>query len=535
VSDVETASTTSNGVPPTGTAPAVPVKGGLLGFFSMVLGMFMAILDIQIVASSLPEIQAGVSASVDEVTWVQTAYLVAEVVMIPLSGWLARVTSSRWLFAASAAGFTVTSFACAFAWDITSLIVFRAIQGFVGGAMIPTVFAANYKLLPPGQRMMGTVVIGLTATVAPAIGPTVGGWITEMASWHWLFLVNIVPGILITIAVPLLVDFDRPNLRLLGHIDLLGILLVATFLGPLEYVLDEGPREDWFADDSILIFAIVSGVSAVLLIWRELVAEHPVVELRIFLNRNFLFGCILVFIVGMALYGQTFILPQVLSQIRGFNSLQIGHVMFVTGAAMFCTAPLAGRVSHGVDPRIPLFFGFLLVAIGLWLNSQMTSEVGFDQLLAPQIVRGCGLMLCIVPITTVALGTLEHDLVNAGSSLFNVFRNMGGAVGLSAINTQWDGRYDLHYWRLVEALPAGDAEATGFLRSLQAHLSTLWPQVADATQAAYFVAVRTLAQQANIMAWNDIFFMGAVAFVLFAPLVLFLQKPDGAAGSGGAH
>ncbi|KAA5605958.1 DHA2 family efflux MFS transporter permease subunit [Roseospira marina] len=517
--------------PPDGFQP----RGGIVGFFIMVLGMFMAILDIQIVASSLPEIQAGVSASVDEVTWVQTAYLVAEVVMIPLSGWLAQVMSSRWLFAASAAGFTLTSITCAFAWDINSLIVFRAAQGFIGGAMIPTVFAANYKLLPPNKRMLGTVVLGLTATVAPATGPTIGGWITEHFSWHWLFLANVLPGLFITVAVPLMVNIDRAKPGLLRHIDLIGIVLVAGFLGSLEFVLDEGPREDWFENRTILIFAIVSAVSGLLLIWREMVAEHPVIDFRVFANRNFAVGCILVFIVGICLYGQTFILPQVLSQIRGYNSLQIGHVMFVTGAAMFCTAPIAGRVSNTLDPRGPLLIGFALVATGLWLNAHMTAEVGFDQLLAPQIVRGVGLMLCIVPITATALGTMDQHLVSIGSGLFNVFRNMGGAVGLSLINTQWDSRYDLHYWRIAESMPAGRPETQAFLQGVQDRMETFGPQIGHPDLASYAVATRTVAQQANVMAWNDVFFMLSMAFIVFAPLVLLQSKPVGGGDGGGGH
>jgi len=517
------------------TEGALQPRGGVFGFFVMVLGMFMAILDIQIVASSLPEIQAGVSASVDEVTWVQTAYLVAEVVMIPLSGWLAQVMSTRWLFTASAAGFTLTSVACAFAWDIDSLIVFRAVQGFVGGAMIPTVFAANYKLLPPEKRLVGTVVIGLTATVAPAAGPTIGGWITENFSWHWLFLVNIVPGLFVATAVPILIDIDRAKPSLLRHIDLIGIALIAGFLGSLEFVLDEGPREDWFANPTILAFAIVSVMSGLLLVWRELVAEHPVIDFRVFANRNFSLGCVLVFVVGMCLYGQTFILPQVLSQVRGYNSLQIGHVMFVSGATMFCTAPIAGRLSRAIDPRGPLLFGFSLVAVGLWLNAHMTTEVGFDQLLAPQMARGVGLMMCMVPITAMALGTMEHHLIGIGSGLFNVFRNMGGAVGLSLINTQWDGRYDLHYWRIAESMPAGRPETEAYLQGMQDRMTQFWPHLGNPDLASLAATVRSVSQQANIMAWNDVFFMLSVAFVVFAPLVLLLSKPKADAAGGGAH
>jgi MFS transporter, DHA2 family, multidrug resistance protein len=496
-------------------------RGEKLGFFFMVVGMFMAILDIQIVASSLPQIQAGISASADEITWVQTGYLVAEVVMIPLSGWLARVMSTRWLFATSAAGFTLFSAACALAWDPTSMIVFRAAQGFVGGAMIPSVFAAIFKLFPPDRRTGATVIVGLTATSAPAIGPTVGGYLTENLSWHWLFLVNLVPGILVAILVPLLINIDKPDWKLWRKTDIFSVLLVAGFLGCLEYVLDEGPRSDWFADPAILYLSLVSGLSAVLLVWRQFRLDHPLLELQAFANRNFTAGCALSFVVGMCLYGQSFILPQILSHIRGYNSLQVGQVMFLTGAAMFMTAPLAGQLSNRLDPRRVLLIGFLLAAGGLWLNSHMTVEVGFDQLFWPQVLRGAGLMLCIVPITTVAMGTLPVNLVSGGSGLYNVFRNMGGAVGMALIGTQFNDRFHTHYWRLAEDMSTTNT-------AVQDRLATL-AQAMQATSDPDKAALLTLSHQATaqaaIMAWNDIFFLMAIAFVVAALLILALERP----------
>ena len=500
-------------------------RGGVFGFFIMVVGMFMAILDIQIVASSLPEIQAGVAASRDQITWVQTGYLVAEVVMIPLSGWLARVMSSRWLYTMSAAGFTIASALCALAWDSSSLIVLRVFQDFIGGAMIPTVFAANFKLFPPERQIMGNVVIGLTATVAPAIGPTLGGIITAHFSWHWLFLINIVPGIIVTLSVPLLIDIDRPDWSLLRRIDLPGIVLVAGFLGSLEYVLDEGPREDWFASSTILGFALISAVSAILLVWRELTIEHPVLELHTFKNRNFTVGCLLTFVIGMCLYGQSYILPQLLAYVQGYNSLQIGHVMFVTGTAMFLTAPIAGRISASVDPRKILLFGFGIVSIGLYLNSLMTPDVGFDQLIWPQVLRGSGLILCMVPITAAALGTLERQFISAGSGLFNLFRNMGGAVGLALINTQWDGRYDRHYWWMVERLERGNPVSEQYFQGLQHHMQGLATSIAEPTQAARAVMMHEIGRQASLMAWNDVFFMMAIAFILSVPMILLFARP----------
>jgi MFS transporter, DHA2 family, multidrug resistance protein len=218
----------------------------LLAFVCMVFGMFMAILDIQIVAASLAEIQAGVNASSEEITWVQTSYLIAEVIMIPLSGYLSRALSTRWMFAISAGGFTLMSLMCALSGSINELIVWRALQGFIGGAMIPTVFAVSFTVIPPARRNVVAPIIGLVATLAPTIGPTLGGYLTEMFSWHWLFLINVIPGVFVTIATALLIDFDKPELDLLRRFDWTGFAVMATFLGSLEYVLEEGPTKDWF-------------------------------------------------------------------------------------------------------------------------------------------------------------------------------------------------------------------------------------------------------------------------------------------------
>src|SRR5262245_17037676 len=256
----------------------------LVAFLAMVFGMFMAILDIQIVSASLTEIQAGLAASSDEISWVQTAYLVAEVVAIPLSGFLSRALCTRMLFAISAAGFTAASVMCGFSTSINEIIVWRAIQGFIGGGMIPTVFASAYTVFP-GRQAVITPLIGLVATLGPTIGPTIGGWLTDAFSWHWLFFINVLPGIAVTIATLALVDFDKPNLKLLERFDWVGLLSMAGFLGALEYVLEEGPRNDWLQDDTIALFAVISAVSAVVFFVRIFMAREPIVDLSAFANR----------------------------------------------------------------------------------------------------------------------------------------------------------------------------------------------------------------------------------------------------------
>jgi DHA2 family multidrug resistance protein len=265
----------------------------LLPFVVMCVGMFIALLDIQIVASSLQDIGGGLSAAQDQISWVQTAYLIAEIVMIPLSGWLTRVFSTRWLFTVSAAGFTIASMLCGLAWNIDSMIVFRALQGLLGASMIPTVFTSSFHYFPPAKRVYSAAVIGTIASVAPVLGPVIGGWITDTLNWHWLFYVNLLPGIAITLSIPFLVNIDKPDPRLLKGADYPGMVLMAIALGSLEYVLEEGARWNWFDDRTIRDCAIVSAVSGVLFVARSLTYREPVVDLRAFRNRNFLVGCIL--------------------------------------------------------------------------------------------------------------------------------------------------------------------------------------------------------------------------------------------------
>src|SRR5690606_894558 len=261
-----------------------------IGFLAMVFGMFMAILDIQIVSASLAEIQAGLGASSDEISWVQTAYLIAEVIMIPVSGFLGRLLSTRVLFTFSAAGFTLASMLCATATNIEQMIVYRAIQGFIGGGMIPSVFAAAFTIFPPSKRSIVSPMIGLVATLAPTIGPTIAGYLGHAFSWHWLLSVNAGPRILVTIPAWNRPGLDEGDRSLLNKFDWWGLIGMAAFLGSMEYVLEEGPRNDWLQDEAILVLSIVMTVGGILFFYRAFTAEQPIVDLRAFKNVNFAFG-----------------------------------------------------------------------------------------------------------------------------------------------------------------------------------------------------------------------------------------------------
>ena len=512
---------------------AVPTRR-LVAFMFMVLGMFMAILDIQIVSASLAEIQAGISASADEIPWVQTSYLIAEVIMIPLSGYLSRALSTRYLFVISAAGFTVMSVMCSTATSIEEMIVWRALQGFIGGGMIPTVFASAFTIFPPSKRPVITPLIGLVATLAPTIGPTVGGYLTDLFSWHWLFLINVVPGTVVTIVAWFMVDFDKPDFKLLGHFDWPGFLTMAAFLGTLEFVLEEGPTDNWFDSDVITTAALVCAVACVLFFYRVFTAKEPVVNLSVFSNRNFWTGAMFSFVMGVGLYGLTYLYPVYLARVRGYSALQIGETMFVTGLCMFFMGPISGRLMRKIDPRIMIATGFIGFAIGTWQASLITKDWDFNELLIPQILRGVSLMLVMIPITNTALGTMAPAKMKDASGLFNLTRNLGGAVGLAVINTLLNKRLDLHLARLHEQVSWGRTAAEETLTNMTAQMSRFGSDAALAATKQLTGMVRT---QAMVMSIADVFLALTVLFVAIALMAPIMKRPNlaPAGGGGGGH
>ncbi|MDD1529593.1 MFS transporter [Bradyrhizobium sp. WBOS7] len=504
----------------------------LFAFIIMVFGMFMSILDIQIVSASLSEIQAGLSASSSEVSWVQTAYLIAEVIAIPLSGFLSRAFGTRLLFAISAAGFTAASLLCGFATTIEEMILWRALQGFLGAGMIPTVFASAYTVFPRTKFHIVGPIIGLVATLAPTIGPTVGGYITDLMSWNWLFFINVVPGIGITVGVLALVDFDEPHFELLDRFDWWGLLFMASFLGTLEYVLEEGPQYQWMQDTSVAICAWICGLSAIAFFWRVFTAAEPIVNLRTFSDRNFAVGCTLQFCIGIGLYGLTYIYPRYLAEVRGYSALMIGDTMFVSGITMFLVAPLVGRLMAKVDMRYMIAFGLVVFALGSYQMTWMTRDYDFYELLVPQILRGVGMMFAMVPTNNVALGTLPPDKVKNASGVFNLMRNLGGALGLAVINTVLNDRTDLHISRLQERVTWGNATATETLNMFMQKFQGL----GDSALMAMKQLSQLVHRQAVVMSFGDAFFILTLFYLALSFLVLLLNRPPSPFGAGGdAH
>ncbi|MEP9377460.1 DHA2 family efflux MFS transporter permease subunit [Aquabacter sp. CN5-332] len=516
---------------PAGAAASEPqvTPRRLIAFFALIFGMFMAILDIQIVSSSLSEIQAGLSASADEISWVQTSYLISEVVMIPLSGFLARAMSTRILFALSAAGFTLASMLCATASSIEQMILYRALQGFIGGGMIPTAFAAAYTIFPKRHQAPVMALVGLVVTLAPTVGPTVGGYLTDYFSWHWLFLINVPPGIAATLLCWFLVDFDEPEFSLLKNFDVAGLVGMAVMLGSLEYVLEEGEKDDWFQSGTITLFAIAAVVGGILFFWRAFNAKQPVVDLMAYKDRNFAVGSVLTFMLGTVLYGLTYLYPLFLAQVRGFNALEIGETVFVTGLTMFLFAPVVGILARKMDPRYIIGTGFVFLIVSSFELLPITKDWGFWELLTPQMLRGAALMMCMVPINVVALGTLPPSQLKNASGLFNLMRNLGGAVGLAVIVTVLNGRWDLHLERLRESVTWSRPVVLDTLANITAGFTGRLGS--DAELAATKQVAMIVRQQALVMAFADVFLVIALFLCAAAFLVFLVRKPKGAAAA----
>jgi DHA2 family multidrug resistance protein len=428
------------------------------GFVLMCIGMFMAILDIQVVATSLPTIQHALNISPDAMSWIQTAYLIAEVIAIPLTGWLTRVLTLRWLFVIATFVFTLTSIGCALSGNFASLVTFRILQGFSGGMLIPAVFSGIFLLFPARSHPIAGTLAGIVAVLAPTVGPVVGGWITHHYSWPWLFLVNVIPGVIAVIATPFLLPRGRPRLNQLKNFDTISVALMVVALASLEIGLKQAPQSGWFSAVCFGLFALCA-LATVLFVARTRKAVQRVVEIALFKVRPFSIGCALSFCLGVGLFGAVYLMPVFLAYVRQHDALQIGSIMLVTGAAQLVAAPIAGALESRLDSRWLSAFGFGLFAIGLGLSAFESRVADYDEMFWPQVLRGFAAMFCLLPPTRLALETLPHKQVPDASGLFNMMRNLGGAVGIALIDTILYGRTSGHADAIRQRLIAGDVTA----------------------------------------------------------------------------
>jgi DHA2 family multidrug resistance protein len=429
-----------------------------LGFIAMCIGMFMAILDIQVVASSFPNIGAALHISQDRLSWIQTCYLIAEIIGIPLTGFMTRVLTVRWLFAGATFAFTLASIGCAMSSNFAELVTFRTIQGFFGGALIPAVFTTIFELFPRRLHTVATVVAGTFAMVAPTVGPAFGGFLTETYSWHAIFLVNVIPGVIFGTLVALLVRVGKPEWRAIAEIDFLTIVLTAIFLASLELLLKEAPRRHW-SGGFVDILLVVCPLSFVLAVHQCLFRRRPFLQLRRLNDRGFAVACFLSFVLGMGVYGSVYLLPLFLGFVRRHTALEIGEIMIVAGVAQVISAPIAAMLEARVSGKAMMALGYVLFGAGLAADGFCTINTDLMGLFLPQILRGAGIMFCIIPSTRLAMEGWPRREGSDASAQFNLMRNLGGAIGIALVDTIVEQRTSAHADHLISRLQSGDIDA----------------------------------------------------------------------------
>jgi DHA2 family multidrug resistance protein len=473
------------------------------------LGALMATLDVSIVNSSLPTIQGEIGASGTEGTWIATAYLVAEIVIIPLSGWLERLLGLRTLLLVASALFTLFSIMCGLSTTLPMMIVGRIGQGFTGGALIPTAMTIVATRLPRAQQPIGNALFGATALLGPVVGPVLGGWLTENVSWHYAFFLNLPVGIALATLLLVAIPHQKSNLSLIREADWLGILGLALGLGGLTVVLEEGEREQWFSSELIVMLTGVTILGLIMIALGQVFARKPVIKLRLLLDRQFGSVVAMVTVVGMVIYGTSYVIPQFLSTIAGYNSLQSGQVVMLSGIPVMLMMPVTPWLIRNVDIRLSVGFGLSVLALSAWLETGLTPLSDGADFVESQLMRGMGTVFCMMFLNQAAIRSVPKEEAGDASGLYNAARNLGGSFALAGIAVIQDQRLWLHARRLEESLNANSvavqdyvtAQGAGVLRSLEA----------------------TIQIQSLTMTYADMFWMMSVGIVFVIPLVLFLR------------
>jgi len=493
----------------------------------MVLGQFMALLDIQIVNSSLTQIQAGISATTDEISWVQTIYLLAEVVVMPLTAYMTKMWGTRPFFVISCLGFVVSSMATGLSSGVTSMILFRALQGLFAGAMIPPAYAAAFTLFPPDRRMTANVAMGLIITLAPTIGPTLGGHLTELLGWRWLFFINVPVGVLAMAMVWRWADFDKGDAGLAKGFDWWGLGLMSVFLLAAQFVLEEGAKDGWFEDDGILWLTVLAVLSGVAFFWRELTYHQPVVSFRPFADRNFALGMVMMFVTGASLFGGSFLIPLFLGEVRRFSSGDVGNAMLASGLTMFVAAPIGGKLVRLLDARLAMMLGFGVVAWSIQLGVQVTEQWGFWQFALMQVVRGLGTMTAMIAAQQMSISTLPNEAMKDAAGLLNLIRNVAGAIGLAILTTVMSHQFAEHYTDLTSALSVGNATnqdlLAGFIQLMEGN------GVADPEGGARKAFSLLLQRKALVLSFGDAF--GVLSLGCWAAVALAIFARPGQVGA----
>jgi DHA2 family multidrug resistance protein len=522
----------------TAAAPAPVTSASLVTWIAVLAGMigaFMAILNIQITNASLLDIEGGIGTGVDNGAWISTSYLIGEIIVIPLTDYLSRVFSFRRYMLANAILFPVFSIACSFAHDLGSMIAMRGLQGFAGGVLIPMAVTMVLTKLPKSQQPVGMAIFALAVTFAPAIGPTIGGYMTENYGWQTIFYINAGPSAVMVVALYLTLERQPMRLGLLKEGDWIGIVTMAIGLASLQTVLEEGNKDDWLASPLILRLAIVAAVFLTAFVWIELTVEKPLVNLRLLSQRNFGFGTLANVLVGFALFGSVYVLPQYLGQVQHYNAEQIGAVLAWTGLPQLLLIPLVPQLMKRFDARYIAFLGISIFAYSCFMNTTMSIDYAKDQLWLPDVVRAFGQAMVLTPLQTISLGAIAPKDAAAASGISNMLRNLGGAVGTAVLATVLTKREQFHSNVIGQSVTASRGEVHDRLHQLTDYF--MEHGVADPAAAAHQALIalgKVVRQQALIMGFSDTFAVIGTMLALAAFSILLTRKVK-AGGGAGAH
>ena len=520
---------------PTATTsePPVPFKTWI-AVIGSILGAFMAVLNIQVTASSLPDIEGGISTGGVNGTWISTAYLIGEIIVVPMTDYLSRVFSLRRYMIANTVVFLVLSVACGQAHSLSVMITLRALQGFTGGVLIPLAFTIIISMLPPSKRSLGLAGYAVTATFAPAIGPTIGGWLTDTYGWQTIFYMNLVPGALMLGALIYALPHSKPQLGLLARGDWLGIGLMALGLACFQTVLDDGNTFDWFGSPLIVRLSVIAAVALVAFVVWELHRAEPLVDLRLLTRRNFGLGSLGNFLLGFALYGSAYLLPQYLAVSQGFDAEQSGKVVAWTGLPQLLIIPFVPWLMRRFDPRLLVGVGLGVFAVSCLMNLHLSSDYSGPQLLVPDVVRAMGQALVMTPLSAIAMVGITKMQAGAASGLFNMLRNLGGAIGTAVVETFLTKREQYHSFIINAHVSLLQPATQARLASTQQYF--LSRGVADPAAAAHQAVIavgKSIRAQATLMGYADCFGLLGVCLLCGTALVPLLKR--GGAPAGSAH
>jgi DHA2 family multidrug resistance protein len=520
-------------------APQNPDRASPVVWISIVaamIGAFMAILNIQITNASLLNIEGGIGTGVDNGSWISTSYLIGEIVVIPLTDYLSRVFSFRKIMLVHATLFAIFSVACAFTHDLPSMIAMRGLQGYFGGVLIPMAFTLVFTRLPKGQQPIGLAMFALAVTFAPAIGPTIGGYLTENYGWQTIFFVNVIPTAVMVTTLFFTLERQPMQLKLLAEGDWFGIVTMAVGLSALQAVLEEGNKDDWFGSPFIVKLAITAAISLSLFIANELIVEKPLLRLRLLTNRNFGMGTIAAVFLGFGLFGSIYLLPAYLGQVQGYNAEQIGNVLAWTGLPQLILIPLVPKLMQRIDARYLAALGLMLFAYSSFMNTTMSLDYSGDQFWIPNIIRAIGQALTLAPLSNVSLGSVAPQDAAAASGISNMMRNLGGAIGTAVLATIVTKREQFHSNIIGQSVDLGREEVRSRIAGLTNYF--LSHGVADPTTAhaqAIVALGKLVKRQALVLGFSDTFMVLGVVLLLSAAAILMTRKPRAAAAGGGAH